>query len=206
LSGGLFDVSVGGRLVEWGVLPAPAGAPPAHPDASFRDIELLAPDRVRFRRPLWIDLGGIAKGYAVDRAIETMALAPDIQACVEAGGDLRIAGPAPERIRLRTLQRPGDPVPVLELENGALASSSGRESMLRHHGRRIGPHLDARRRRGVGTHSFVSVVAERCVMADGLTKIVLAQGLRAGPLLRRCGAAAYLHNMRTGWRSIGVEN
>lgn len=205
-SDGAFDATVAGRLVEWGLLPAPPGAPAPDPAAAWQDVVLEPPDRVRFRRPLWLDLGGIAKGHAVDRALERMALGPAIQVCVEAGGDLRVAGPAAQRIRLRTLQHANDPVPVLELENGALASSSGRESDARHQGRRIGPHVNVHRQRSMGTRSFVSVVAERCVLADGLTKVVLARGSGAAGLLRRCGATAYLHTTRRGWRSIGMES
>ena len=51
-------------------------------------------------------------------------------------------------------------------------------------------------------HSFVAVVAERCVTADALTKTVLALGKGSENLLRRYGATAHLHTVR-GWRSLG---
>src|SRR5690606_6452766 len=92
-SDGLFDITAGARLVTWGFLPAPVGAPVPDDTASWRDIVLEDENRVRFQKPLWIDLGGIAKGYAVDRALAAMGLGKDIQVCVNAGGDLRVSGP-----------------------------------------------------------------------------------------------------------------
>src|SRR6202011_4055286 len=73
LSGGVFDASIGGALAEWGLLAAPAGTRP-HRDATFRDIELRG-NRVYFKRPLWVDLSAIAKGYAVDRAVAALRAA-----------------------------------------------------------------------------------------------------------------------------------
>lgn len=205
-SNGVFDFTVGAELAAWGFLPRPDGAPEPDPKASWRDIELLdGPrdgQRVRFHRPLWVDLGGIAKGYAVDYAVAKATALGAPQVCINAGGDLRVQGPTAERVALRT-GLPSDTVPVVEIENGSLASSGGREHLKRHDGRLVGPHLHGARRAPVGTRSFVSVVAEDCIIADALTKVALARGLKAGPLLRRYGATAYLHNARHGWRVIG---
>ena len=94
-SAGAFDITVAGELVRWGRLPALAGIP-ANPSGTWRDIELDEDDgTVRFHRPVVIDLGGIAKGYAVDRAIESLAEAGAQRCCVNAGGDLRVAAAKP---------------------------------------------------------------------------------------------------------------
>ena len=82
-------------LVARGHLPRPAKAPEPDGAASWRDIRLLPENRIRFRRPLWIDLGGIAKGHAVDRAVEEALRFAPFQVSVNAGGDLRVAGPQP---------------------------------------------------------------------------------------------------------------
>src|SRR5258708_6648865 len=100
-SEGCFDITVAAKLVEWGILPAPDSRYRPDPHADWRDIELGEDFSVRFRRPLWIDLGGIAKGYAVDRAIEKLQRHGATQACVNAGGDLKIYGPEAEVIALR---------------------------------------------------------------------------------------------------------
>ena len=204
ISGGIFDITIASDLVAWGFLPRPVGREP-DPAASWRDIELTAPNQVRLHRHLWVDLGGIAKGYAVDRAMQAMALPLDIQCSINAGGDLRIAGPAAERGLLRAPIK-GDAVPVLEIENASLASSGGRDDRREFSGRTVGSHLDGATRGSVGTQSFVSVVAEDCVIADALTKIVLAQGAAAVDIVKRHNAIAYFHDGATGWQTFGAVN
>ena len=204
-SRGQFDITVAAQLVDWGMLPPPACPDRPDPRGCWRDVELLAGGAVRFRRAVWIDLGGIAKGYAVDRAIECLAGWGARQCSVNAGGDLRILGPEMERIRL-DWGSPADPVlPILELENGGVASSSGRPARRRHRGGFRGPHVEGRRRGPVGTRSFACVVAERCVVADALTKVVLAQGAHSETVLRRYGASAYLFRPGHGWRSLATR-
>lgn len=201
-SDGLFDITTAGRLVDWGFLPKPDGAPAPDARASWRDIVLEGQNRVRFRKPLWIDLGGIAKGYAVDRAIAAMDLGPGLQVCVNAGGDLRVAGPHAEPVRLRTVL-PMDAVPVVEIEDGALASSSGREHLRTSPAGLVGPHVDGRRGTSVGADSFVSVAAADCLTADALTKVVLSAGAAAQPVLCHFGAIAYFYGPGAEWVTLG---
>ena len=110
-------------------------------------------------------------------------------------------GPATERVTLRPESVSSDALPVIEIDNGSVASSSG---MLERRGQRDrmrAPHIDGRRRQPVGMRSFVAVVAERCVIADALTKAVLALGKRSENLLRRYDATAHLRAPR-GRRSL----
>jgi thiamine biosynthesis lipoprotein len=198
-SDGLFDVTVAAHLVNWGFLPAPASAPPPSPEASWRDI-VVEHDAVRLLRPLWIDLGGIAKGYAVDRAVSAMDLPAHAQAVVNAGGDLRVMGPHAERVLLRSALVT-DAVPVVEIADGALASSSGREHQRPFHGSFVGPHV-ARGGTSVGAQRFASVAAHDCLTADALTKVVLAAGIDAEPILGHFGAIAYFYEVGAGWVTL----
>lgn len=203
-SDGIFDITVAPDLVAWGFLPRPDSCEP-EPAASWRDIELTASNTALLHRPLWIDLGGIAKGYAVDRAVAAMALPAAVQCSVNAGGDLRVQGPAPERILLRA-PVDGANVPVLALDNASLASSSGRDDLHTVDGREVGPHVAGGTHRCVGTHSFVSVVAQDCVIADALTKVVLAMGADADAILKSYDSTAYFHDGQrdSGWQTFGA--
>lgn len=204
-TGGVFDPTIGKHLVKWGYLPSPDSSCTPDSRASWRDIELLKENRVRFHRSLWVDLGGIAKGFAVDRGIEALRVDPEIQCCINAGGDLRVSGPAPERVQLK-VEPAGQTIPVLEIDNGSVASSSGYGLSGRCEGKTTGPHVDGTRRRPVGARSFVTVLAEDCMTADALTKVVLAKGPKSDSALRRENAAAYLYNARHGWRTLGVQS
>lgn len=204
-SDGRFDVSVGRRLVEAGLLPAPIGVAPPDPAADWRDIALLEDGRVRFRRPLWIDLGGIAKGYAVDRAIEVLRAAGATQACVNAGGDLRVIGPQPETVAIRLdAGDAGGTAPHVELQNAALASSCGHTLRRTCAGTPTGPHLSGAHGACIDTDLTAVVVAPEAMVADALTKIVLADADAdaAGPVLRAHGAQAWRHHPREGWRAL----
>jgi FAD:protein FMN transferase len=204
-SGACFDITAAAQLVAWGILPAPTLRHRPDPSGSSLDIELLPNDRIRFHRRVWIDLGGIAKGFAVDRAIEVLAAHGAAQACVNAGGDLRILGSAAEPVRLRTATDGDRVVPVIAIENGSVASSGGPLARQRAQGRLRGPHVHGQWRRGISSDRFACVIAERCLIADALTKIVLAQGCRSESMLRRYGATAHLYTTRRGWRSMGVD-
>jgi FAD:protein FMN transferase len=200
-SDGCFEVTVAAELVRRGMLPRPRSAHQPSAEGSWRDIELLDGDRVRFHRPIWIDLGGIAKGYAVDRAIERLGALGVTQACVNAGGDLRAMGPATEPVRLRPTAAPGQTAAV-EIANRSLASSGGVGE--RNDPERFpGLHVHGAHRRRMGSGTFACVIAERCVIADALTKVVLGTRNHAAAILRQYGATAHVYTARRGWHTLG---
>ena len=115
-----------------------------------------------------IDLGGIGKGYAVDRAVAALAEAGAQAGWVNAGGDLRVFGDATVPIDLRD-EASGGVRRFAQLEDGAFATS----------------------RFAAAGHA--SVAAPECLWADALTKIVVLSGDAGHPLLARFGARAWLH-------------
>ncbi|TAM11828.1 MAG: FAD:protein FMN transferase [Nevskiaceae bacterium] len=195
-SGGSFDPSVAPRLVALGVLPAPAAELAPDPAADWRDVRLLPGFRVRFRRPLWLDLGGIAKGHAVDRALARLRRCGATTACVDAGGDLRLFGPEEEAVALRGPR--GRPRPVVWLRDGALASSAVEPEDDALSGR----VLDGRRGWALAPGRRVTVAAAQAWLADALTKVVLADPPQARDVLARCAAQAWLHTPDGGWHRL----
>lgn len=181
-SGGAFDVAVGARLVAAGYLPRPAGVDLRRMTGTAADIEIVDEQHVICHRPMLIDLGGIAKGYAVDCAVESLANDGATQVVVNAGGDLRIVGSA----QVHRRHADGSIGDTVELRDAAMASSSNLHLRRRHAGREVAPHLDARRRPQLATHT-VSVVAARCIDADALTKIALADPVLAERMAAEAG-------------------
>src|SRR5579883_524992 len=98
-SQGRFDVSIAPILIRRGVLPGTFH--PKEAGATSADIELCSGNRVRFRRALQIDLGGIAKGYAVDCAVAALQAHGAHHGVVNAGGDLRVFGEVAQKIAVR---------------------------------------------------------------------------------------------------------
>jgi FAD:protein FMN transferase len=178
-SSGAFDVSVASRLVAEGLLPA-RGEPIVNPGTSA-DIVMLPKSRVRFRRPLLIDLGGIAKGRAVDAAIDVLYALGIPRAVVNAGGDLRVLGDEPQVVHLRHPGAPTRLVPALTLARGAIATTADYFSRAV-----IDPATGARPASG----GSVSVIAPTAMEADALTKVVALRGDRASAVLNHYDARA----------------
>ncbi len=198
-SDGAFDITIADQLVSRGLLPAPKSQTMPNTAASWRDIAVDDSHGVHLRRPLWIDLGGIAKGFAVDRAIEALRANGISHACVNAGGDLRTLGQGPHLIAIATDEWQPSHYPVLELGEASVASSSGRAFAATG----AGPHLDGRHRTSIGLAQSVTVVAEHCIHADALTKVVMAMGTHSADLLRHFNAVAYLQDATGHWLAIG---
>lgn len=189
-SDGRFDVTVAPQLVQHGYLPAHADFAPAAPEASWQDIVLLPDRRVRLARPLHLDLGGIAKGYAVDCAIRALQAAGMDAGRVNAGGDLRLFGDAAETIHVRHPHAATRLLPLCRISEGALATSADYYSRRRVGGRTVSPLIDAATRAPCAGGRSVSVLAPRCSVADALTKVVYADPDGAIGALQRLGAHA----------------
>jgi thiamine biosynthesis lipoprotein len=190
-SDGAFDIAVGTRLQRWGYLPT--AEDPTTTEADWTAIHLEQDRSVRFRQPLRIDLGGIAKGYAVDCAVTCLRQAGVESILVNAGGDLRIAGKLARRVGLRRPQQPLQAGHALLLREEALASSGAYFSRQLRGVGEVSPLLDPRSGRPYLGSAGVSVRAPTCLQADVLTKVVLFgdPALRE-QLLADCGAQAML--------------
>ena len=184
-SAGLFDITVAPLLVREGLLPGTADA--SLQSAAWRHIVLLPGCRVFLARPMLLDLGGIAKGLAVDLAIHELRRAGCVEGVVNAGGDMRRFGPRHHPIHLR---RRYGLVHVADLRCGALAASvppaAPDERLAQPLGRIFHPG-ERTAWTGVGA---VLVAAPTCLVADALTKVAALGGPACAPLLARFGAQA----------------
>jgi thiamine biosynthesis lipoprotein len=133
----------------------------------FDDLELQSFHCVIAHAPMRVDLGGIAKGYAVDRAIDALRTAGCAGGLVNAGGDVAVFGPSNRNI---VCGEPNAPRLVVELRNGALATSD--TACLSRPAEHRGYYHGANRR--VTVSGQVSVLAKSAAIADGLTKCLLA--------------------------------
>jgi thiamine biosynthesis lipoprotein len=185
-SDGLFDVTVAPVLVRDGLLPASdLDVPDA--GASWRDLRLLPGPRVFYARPMLLDLGGIAKGFAVDQAIHALRQHGCSAGTVNAGGDLRRFGAEHEAIHLGLRD---STAPLAELRVGAIATSAARAGSPERLAQPLGHIVDPRSARRWAWEGGVSVAASTCVIADALTKVAALAGPASRSLLARFGAQA----------------
>jgi thiamine biosynthesis lipoprotein len=186
---GIFDVTMAGQLVKWNYLPR-CGSHVAR--GSWRDIILESTGRVRFRRPLLIDFGGIAKGFAVDRAVDVLKRNRVMAGIVNAGGDLRVFGPASQSVHVRHPAEPRRAVGMVRLRKRAMATSGIYFARTKKSGCCVSPMLNGRTGRATCDLVSVTVAAASCMTADALTKAVFVLRERAAPLLARYSADALL--------------
>jgi thiamine biosynthesis lipoprotein len=192
-SGGAFDVTVGPFVNLWRrarrqhQLPEPSRLAQARAavgywhmrlDPKQQSIRLLVPN-------MRLDLGGIAKGYAVDQALEVLRHHGAPSALVEGGGDLGVSHPPPGkkawRIELSSLDvSNAPPVQYVLLKNAALSTSGDLYQHLEIDGRRYSHIVDPRTGIGLTDHSIVNVIAPRSITADSLTKVVSVLGPAKG--------------------------
>ena len=210
-SAGAFDVTVAPVLEALGLLPR-TGRPsaPVRP-AGGEVIELSADRRVRFRdRGVRIDLGGIAKGFAVDRAVATLREHGVCGGIVNAGGDLAAFGLQPQSIDIRD---PADPRRLIcrtQIRDEALATSGARLDLHRSDAAEETAVIDPAAGRPAQAMRGASVRAPSCLLADALTKVVMVAGETSRELLDDCHANALVVlsdgtiRVTRGWDAAGL--
>jgi thiamine biosynthesis lipoprotein len=186
---GLFDVTVGGRMMERNALPKMTSGC-LDPSASFRDIELLPGNGVFFHRALAIDLGGIAKGYAVDCAVDALRRYEAVSGWVNAGGDLRVFGAVAVPVQIRDPKHPSQFGATAMVRDAALATSALYSSSCG----LPTPGLILRPRTAASPRKLrsASVRAPTCALADALAKVLFLMNEKAVAVLSQFGASGFL--------------
>lgn len=185
LSDGAFDVTFSsvGYLYDYRrhIKPTDEQIAKALPGINYRHLIL---DRARrtlhfAREGVRIDLGGIAKGWAVDRSIELLQRRGIAHARVTAGGDTRLLGDRrgrPWTVGIRDPRQPGKAIAVLPLADTAISTSGDYERFFDEDGVRYHHIINPRTGKSAsGVHS-VTVVAADATTTEGLTKSVFIKG------------------------------
>ncbi len=191
LSGGAFDVTVGPLVRLWGFfdkkgrLPSPEEEAKARPHVGYRHILLdSARTAVRFDRPgVEIDLGGIAKGYALDRAAEALRAEGIASAVVDAGGNLIVLG-GPASVGVAHPLNQDSLLCRVEVRDEAISTSGSSENAFLSDGRRYSHIFDPRTGRPVsGGLLSVTVVAPAGMASDALSTAAFVMGPEEGMAL-----------------------
>ncbi len=204
-----FDITIGPLVNVWGFGPSPSEdkAP------SDEQIQLLLSQigsdkitldadnqRLKLASPLYLDLSAIAKGWAVDRVAQRLEEQGITSYLVEIGGELRTRGVKPdtsgwkiaiEEPSVNLIERSGQR--IIAPGNKAVATSGDYRNYFERNGVRYSHTIDPSSGKPV-THTLasVTVVHERCSMADGWATALNVAGPDAGlALAERFHLAAY---------------
>ena len=184
LTRGSYDITVVPELMAQGGLPEIYDKDTLTGD--WHDI-ILEDGTVTFSKDLKIDLGGIAKGFAVDRAFEIVTRhAPNVaRLVINAGGDLRILDWENETVQIRSpnARTRRNDISIV-MQDTALATSAPtytpKGSLI----------IDRKRPAPDRSIESVSVFAPTCMIADALTKVVFLWE-NPLPVLQRFGASSF---------------
>jgi thiamine biosynthesis lipoprotein len=190
LSQGAFDITYAavGHLYDFRrrVRPTPERASAARTSIGYEGLELDGrAGTVRFARPgMRIDLGGFAKGYAVDNGAEILARRGVAHALVSAGGDSRLLGDRrgrPWSVAIRDPRRDaGDAIAVLPLQDVAISTSGDYERCFDEGGMRHHHLFDPRSGVCARAVRSVTVIAGDGLTSEALSKTVFVLGAREG--------------------------
>ena len=192
-SGGLFDIRIARQLVAWDYLPAPL--PGISVDNQCGDAgemySLPSATRVKKHADDWLDLGGIAKGYAVDCAIAALQACDVQHACVNAGGDLRVLGQA-QTVLIRDPRQPQSMARQVQLTDQAMATSASYFSRKGNAGKMLSALVHPLTGAAIADQHSYTVISPLCMWADALTKVIAACGNALHPCLRLYEAEAFI--------------
>jgi thiamine biosynthesis lipoprotein len=220
-SGGAFDISVGPLMKAWGFfrgegrLPAGRELQEARARVGYRHVVLDEAARtLRFTQPgMELDLGGIAKGYAVDRVVSLLRARGVTAALVSAGGSTLYALGAPPGTAGWDveLQDPLDGRKLamrVSLRDRALSMSGSSEKFFEVGGKRYAHVMDPRTGRPVEGVLAVAVLTDSGTRGDALDNAFFVAGLdstrRRLQQLAATEAIFFLPQGRRGWRSVRV--
>ncbi len=189
LTGGAFDISyaAAGQLYDWRrrVRPTPAALAAARECVGWQHLRFDAAARtLRFGRPgMRIDLGGFAKGHAVDRAAALLRQRGIAHAMVSAGGDSRIVGDRrgrPWNVAIRDPRRAGESVAVLPLEEVSVSTSGDYERFFDDGAERVHHLIDPGSGLPPQGVQGVTILADDGLSAEALGKAVFVLGAARG--------------------------
>ena len=202
LTDGAFDVTVGPLVDLWrqageaNTLPTEEALAEARRKVGFD--KLILDDRemtVAFAvEGMRIDVGGIAKGYAVDKSVEAMRKRGALGGMVDLGGNIRCFGQAPQgqehwRIGLQDPNVAPDelgtkkPLLVLTITDQSVATSGDYRRFTKVRGEKQSHVLDAHTGRGAARLTSVTIIAPDATSADALSTAVNVLGSEAGMAL-----------------------
>jgi len=193
---GKFDVTFGALADLWKFdqdqddeIPSRAAVAARLPDVDYTALEIDAAHRTAFlRRPgMRAHLGGIGKGYAVDRAAAILHGRGFHDFMIQSGGDMFVSGrrgDRPWRLGIRDPRGPFDrSFATLELSNGTFSTSGDYERFFMKDGRRYHHILDPDLGEPARGCRSVTIVTDKAAIADGLSTGVFALGPEKGMAL-----------------------
>lgn len=210
---GAFDVTCRPLIELWrragasGVLPSEAALEHARTLTGWRQMRLRESDVLKGDGEARVDLGGIAKGYGIDRAAETLLAAGVRGGVVDVGGDLRIIGhgldEGPVRVQIRSPFE-ASTWGEIALYGGAVCTSAHYARHFEIEGKTYSHIIDPRSGRPADAALSVTVVAPTALLADAWATALSVLGPEGLSILPRNEGveALVFHGTAASWKTV----
>jgi thiamine biosynthesis lipoprotein len=196
LSDGAFDVTIAPLVKSWGFFKKQGRVPSQEEIQSKRalvDYKQIAIDEkesmVFLKRPLMeIDLGAIAKGYGVDKAVEELKKAGITAALVNLSGNIYAMGKPPDKpeweVGVKDPKSKEEITGVISLKDKAISTSGNYENYFIIDGKRYGHLIDPKTGHPIDNKLLsVTVVAANAMATDALSTAIFILGKEVGKAL-----------------------
>ena len=226
-SNGAFDMTVGPLVQLWGFrtktphIPSSAELAAVRPLVGYRNVIVDAPHHtIRFARPgMEIDLGGIAKGFAVEVAANVLRRR-GLTGFIDAGGNQYMLGTPPGKsswtVGIKNPDAVDRLIGVIDVKGGSVSTSADYANFLVAAGRTYGHLLDPHTLQPSNASLSATIVSEDGTLADAMSKAAFVLGPRQGIALidatpgmagviayrQSDGSVAVAVSQRVGWRRV----
>ncbi len=191
LTSGLFDITVGPLIDLWGIgtdheqVPDDLELRRILQYVDYRKVEIRPEQEVRLGHTgMTLDLGGIAKGYSIDRGVEVLRRHHIRSALLNAGGDIRCIGVKPDGTPWQIgVQNPRDTSNisgVIALDDRAVATSGDYERYFMHQGTRYHHIFRPDTGKPARKCQSVTILTDTAERADVLATAVFTMGPEQG--------------------------
>ena len=191
MTGGVFDITIGAVIDAWGIgtqherIPETEELQRLVELVDARNVEMDPEQGIRLRySEMMIDLGGIAKGYAIDRGIEVLRDHGMTMALINAGGDLRCLGVkadgSPWRIGVQHPREKTNIVGVVKVSDEAVATSGDYERSFVQDGIRYHHIFNPETGMPARECQSVTILARTAEIADVMATAVFVMGPERG--------------------------
>ena len=184
---GVFDISFASLGVEYDYKkkqkPSEQRIQVLLPKINYRAIELLEDNRVRVPAGTKVDVGGIAKGYGVDRSLETLKACGLTAALVAAGGDMKMYGEingSPMVVGIKNPRSRSEPLIRVPLTNVAISTSGDYERFYMSGDERIHHIINPQTGKPSYQSQSVTVLCQRSMDCDALSTSLFIMGVKRG--------------------------
>ncbi|HMS84238.1 MAG TPA: FAD:protein FMN transferase [Nitrospira sp.] len=194
LTAGGFNIALGPAIDIWSVterehIPDQEELQRLKPLVDWRDVQVNRKTDTIYlpRKGMRIDIGGIGKGYAADRAVEEMKRTGATGGVVALSGDIKTFGVLPDRkgfpVGIRHPREEGTVMAVLDLHDEAISTAGDYERFFERDGIRYHHILDSQTLQPARGCQSVTVIAKEGTVADGLDTGIFVLGPERGMAL-----------------------